>query len=311
MIHIRSQSIVKITIITIICIVIIFGVLYTIFSNIEDRNHVSHEQKEEAVIEVPNETEQAKEEEEVILQEDPVGDFLKEKIEKATKLFLTRDLKIVTLGDSLTEGVGDETKAGGYVGILKQHIAQDIYDVEIYNFGKRGSRSTSLLKRLKEEEIIQAIQNADIILITIGANDIMQVFKENFTKLTLEKFEKEQIDYENRLHDIFSQIKNINGEADIFLIGFYNPFHQYFSYIEELDLIVNSWNDVGRRVTEQYEHAYFIPIKDLFDDAPAHYFADDHFHPNHLGYKVIAERVLQYMSNVGENHVELESTGGS
>lgn len=310
MIHISRQTLIKTSILIVFIIFLLFTIGYNFYSERETKIVETHNQDKEVPHDTSNGEEINETEEEVLHKEDPVGDFLKEKIDKATTLLFTRDLQIVTLGDSLTEGIGDETNGGGYVGILERNMNQDMYEVKIDNFGKRGRRTTHLLKLLEEKEIVDSLENADVILITIGANDIMQVFKENFTKLTLEKFEQEQIQYENRLHDIFSKIKNINGEADIFLIGFYNPFHQYFSYIEELDLIVNNWNEVGLRVTKQYEHAHFIPLKDLFDDAPVNYFADDHFHPNHLGYQVIAERVLQYMSNVGENHVEMESAGG-
>lgn len=306
MIHINRHPLKKITFLLFILAGIF--IIYFSFSFERQTEEIeNHEQKEQIVDELndgkENKTEAA------VLQEDPVRDFLQDKIEKATNFFFTRDLQIVTLGDSLTEGVGDDTNKGGYVGILEHNLTHDEYVVEIHNFAKRGSRSTHLINKLKEDKVVQVLEKADIILITIGANDIMQVFKENFTKLTLEIFEQEQIHYENRLHKIFSQLKNINGEADIFLIGFYNPFHQYFSYIKELDHIVNSWNDVGLRVTKQYEHVHFIPLKDLFDDASVNYFADDHFHPNHLGYKRIAERVLQYLMNEGGNHVEMDSAG--
>ncbi len=84
--------------------------------------------------------------------------FYKIKLKRATNFFFTRDLQIVTLGDSLTEGVGDETNKGGYVGILEHNLNHDKYVVEIQNFAKRGSRSTHLINRLKEEEVVQVLE---------------------------------------------------------------------------------------------------------------------------------------------------------
>src|SRR5690606_1173010 len=116
----------------------------------------NHEQKEQIVDELndgkENKTEAA------VLQEDPVRDFLQDKIEKATNFFFTRDLQIVTLGDSLTEGVGDDTNKGGYVGILEHNLTHDEYVVEIHNFAKRGSRSTHLINKLKEDKVVQALE---------------------------------------------------------------------------------------------------------------------------------------------------------
>ena len=246
--------------------------------------------------------------EEVTFQENPVREFLSEQVRKAADFFFPQDLHLVTLGDSLTEGVGDEMNEGGYVGILESTLDQDDYEIDIHNFGKRGNRSDQLLARLEEEEIITALEDTDIILITIGANDIMQVFKENLTNITLEKFNEEQLYYEQRLHAIFTTLRNINEDAEIYLIGFYNPFEQYFSYIEELDIIVEGWNDIGRQVATQYDDSEFIPIKDLFENTSYNLIAEYNFHPNHLGYRLIADRVLQFIMNEGENNGEVEPT---
>ena len=37
-------------------------------------------------------------------------------------LFFPKDLNIVTLGDSLTQGVGDESKNSGYVGLIEDNL---------------------------------------------------------------------------------------------------------------------------------------------------------------------------------------------
>lgn len=245
------------------------------------------------------------------INEDPVKDFISEKLKKAVSFFFKQEINVVTLGDSLTEGVGDETNNGGYVGILDSTINQNKHIVQFQNYAKRGSRSGQLLERLEDEEVRTSIEHADIVLITIGANDIMQVFKDNFTKLTIDKFTSEQIRYEQRLEAIFSEINALNEECDIYLIGFYNPFKQYFADIEELDYIVQSWNEIGESITEQYDNTHFIPMKDLFDSTEINYLAEDNFHPNYLGYKMIAERILQYVMNEGDVNESTEQPAES
>jgi len=285
-------------------LIIIGGLIFFIFSN--EEKPVPPKSNEEIATEdelppAENEINEEKEnsEEAAVTSEDPVREFFSDKLKKAADFFFAQDVKVVALGDSLTKGSGDETKNGGYIGVLDDTLNAEQQQVEFQNFAISGSRSGQLLNRLEEEEVIYAVADADIVLITIGANDIMQVFKENFTDLTLEKFTSEQIRYEHRLESIFSRLREINGEADIFLIGFYNPFKQYFADIEELEYIVNSWNQIGKDVTNQFSHVHYIPIKDLFDHAEANYFSDDNFHPNSLGYKVMAERILQYVLNEG------------
>lgn len=127
----------------------------------------------------------------------------------------------------------------------------------------------------------------------------MKIFKENFTKLTLKQFTTAQTEYEKQLKHIFREILAINKQTEIYLLGFYNPFNQYFKEIKELDLIVERWNDVGKKIANQHASITFIPIKDLFDHPQSKLFSEDHFHPNKSGYERIAERVLHYLNIEG------------
>src|SRR5690625_159584 len=261
----------------------------------EVKQLLEEEQGKQEIVEEEEAEEEKEDVEDVLSREDPVREFLSEQLQKAIPSFFTQEVNVVTLGDSLTEGIGDETENGGYVGILESTINKEEHIVTVENFARRGSRSGQLLERLEDDEVIEAIEDAHIILMTVGANDIMQVFKENFTNLTLEQFTTEQIRYEQRLEAIFETIRSYNEDADLFLIGFYNPFQQFFPEIEELEYIVNSWNQIGSDVVERFDYAHFIPIKDLFDDMDISYLADDQFHPNHFGYRKIAERILEYV----------------
>src|SRR5699024_12550372 len=111
------------------------------------------------------------------------------------------------------------------------------------------------------------------------------VFKDNFTDLELEKFTSEQIRYEQRLNQILSKIQELNPDATTYLIGFYNPFREYFPEIDELEYIVNSWNDIGLDVTKQFENTNYIPMKDVFENSYIDVFTDDNFNPNQFCYE--------------------------
>ncbi|OEH56066.1 hypothetical protein AQ616_00680 [Oceanobacillus sp. E9] len=228
----------------------------------------------------------------------PFPKVINEAVQGTMNFLSTDETQIVAVGDSLTQGVGDETEQGGYVGILDRTINSTGYSAEFDNFGKRGNRTDQLLERLRNEQnLIDAIQESDIALVTIGANDIMQVVKENITSLDINDFQVEQVHYEQRLQDIFTEIREINPDSYIYLVGIYNPFKNYFEDIQELDMIVSNWNDTGISITDEYENSTFIPIEDLFNDTNnINLYADDNFHPNYEGYYRIAERVLNYMS---------------
>lgn len=246
--------------------------------------------------EVPDEETQTEENDSKLSEE--LREVFTGVIESARDLFLKENLDIVAIGDSLTQGVGDSTEKGGYIGILEGtfNSNDETARVEIENFGKRGNRTDQLLKRMESEEISNSINNADLVLITIGANDVMKVVKNNFTSLDYQDFVEAEEGYESRLHAIIQRIEELNPDAPVYLLGLYNPFNQYFTNIPELGQIMGDWNAISRGVINDYEQATFIPIRDLFEGSEEELlWEEDFFHPNERGYKKMAERVLEYI----------------
>ncbi|WP_394232105.1 SGNH/GDSL hydrolase family protein [Niallia oryzisoli] len=229
---------------------------------------------------------------------------IREVVEGTIRLF-KKDLRVVAIGDSLTQGVGDETESGGFVGILEHTFEDNHLNISVENYGKRGNRTDQLLERLENKEIESSIEKADTVMITIGANDIMKIVKSNLTNLTLEPFQEEREAYMDRLRNIFIKVNEINPDVQIYLVGFYNPFEEYFGDIDEFGVITDNWNDAGKSVTEEFENTAFIPVADIFDQTSTELLADDFFHPNTHGYKLIAQRVLE---NLNEVSIESETT---
>src|SRR5699024_350144 len=114
--------------------------------------------------------------------------------------------------------------------------------------------------------------------------------------LTMEPFNAEQKHYKKRLQAIIDKIQSVNAHADIYLIGFYDPFEQYFQHIQELDTIVNNCNDVSATIAADNDAVTCIPTADLLVDYEVALFADDQFHPNEIGYCRVARRVLEYIT---------------
>lgn len=244
---------------------------------------VSEQQLQDYTEAEPNETEE-------------FGNSVREAVKEALRIF-KKDTHIVAIGDSLTQGVGDETGNGGYVGILEQRLLDQNFQVTFDNFGKRGNRTDQLLDRLDDEDIVDSIEKADIVLITIGANDVMKIVRDNFMNLTVEPFNAERDPYGHRLSEILSRISAMNENAKIYLLGFYNPFERYFNDIEALDQIIMGWNNESLEAVNKYEQVDFIPMQDIFNQVNEPILADDNFHPNHEGYQMMADRVLEYLEN--------------
>lgn len=226
------------------------------------------------------------------------------------------DLNLVAIGDSLTEGIGDGKKEGGYVGLLSEKLTEQYpkLDVSSHNYGISGERSDQILKRIKEDEDLQkAIKDAQVITITVGGNDVMKTFKSKLLDITEEDFEEASEEYQERIQDMFDEIRSLNKDASIFVLGIYNPFYVYFPDITELQNVIIHWNDGTEKVVKQQQNAYFVPINDLLEKGDTaikeNYekkqnqllFKEDNYHPNEAGYGKMADRLFEQIVDEEKN----------
>ena len=297
----------KLLMITILILVITAGVIFTMNKQDQNLNQplISPENENEALIEEIDPEEDLITETEDIekKEEDNLSERISIAIQETVDKVFNRQVDIVAIGDSLTHGVGDATNGGGYVGILERSINQDREIASFDNFGVPGNRTDHLLKRLDNPEIQEGIEEAELVLITIGANDIMQVAKENITNLEIDDFVTERDLYETRLRDVLDKMQEINGNAAIYLLGIYNPFENYFGNIAELDMIVDAWNETGSSIAQEEENITFIPVIDLFTQPQENLFSEDNFHPNYEGYYLISKRVLEFITEKDDQDV--------
>lgn len=213
---------------------------------------------------------------------------------------LSGNIKIVAIGDSLTKGFGDKKKEG-YVGRVRALLEkrENISKVSVVNLAVVGDTTTNLLKTLHKEEVLTELKDADLIMMSIGANDLMKVVQENIFQLTLEPFRSEQQNYENRMRDILNIIRSTNKKALIAVIGLYNPFAEGLPDFPEIDTIISEWNEGTKNILAEDGGAIFVPVQDVFQKqgGPDLLYKDD-FHPNETGYTMIAEKVFETLENV-------------
>lgn len=218
--------------------------------------------------------------------------------EKVDLEFFKKDWKIVAIGDSLTKGIGDK-KGNGYLRFLKEDLSNEpiVDDLVIENLGIGGIRSDQLLSKIKQKEITETIDDADIVLITIGGNDLLHVVQNNFFRLSYQLFEQEQKEFKENLEQTINYINLVNKNSEVYVIGLYNPF-QWFGVLEEIDTIIQDWNAASQEVVKQYDRTNYIPIDDLFAVTGKQLlYEEDQFHPNEEGYRLIAERVFTHLQD--------------
>lgn len=245
--------------------------------------------------------------------------------ESSSEQIKTKELNLVAIGDSLTEGIGDSTGRGGYVPLVAELLESkdEIETVSTSNYGISGNRSDQILKRIKKDEKLQNdVKKADVIVLTVGGNDLMKVVRSTLLKVKEDSFIKPQKEYKERIEETFKELRSLNSDAPIYVFGIYNPFYLYFSEITEMQDIVDSWNETTQSVVEEERKAHFIPINDIlykggnqpelsedqkdtidssvndkkeskvFNDL---LFEEDNFHPNDSGYELMAQSLFDEM----------------
>lgn len=203
-------------------------------------------------------------------------------------------VQIVALGDSLTRGTGD-SEGKGYVGNLVADLEKKTTQkLSINNMGIKGLTSVQLASQVKEVEVQREVKNADIILITIGGNDLFRG-GQGLTNLSDQALQPVEAQYEQNLNSILSQIRSVNSTANIFMIGLYNPFIK-LENAEQTSKVVRAWNFKSAEISALYPKTVFVPTFDLFQLNVNQYLYTDQFHPNTEGYRLIAERVASLIT---------------
>lgn len=200
--------------------------------------------------------------------------------------------QILGLGDSLTRGIGD-TEGKGYINLLKEDLLINDSEVKLTNLAVSGATSTDLLKQLSEKGVIRSVSESNIIMITIGGNDLFR--SANLEDIQLSDVDTSQKLYLSNLNSILTSIRNENKDAHIYLLGLYNPFEN----LEQSELtskIVYQWNFKTQLLTLDYDNVTFVPVADIFQGNIGKLLYTDHFHPNHEGYRRISNRLLQLIA---------------
>ncbi|MCP9327850.1 SGNH/GDSL hydrolase family protein [Liquorilactobacillus satsumensis] len=185
----------------------------------------------------------------------------------AQKVVKKQQLKLVAVGDSLTQGVGDPTATGGYVSLIKQKLqAKQNIQVSTQNFGKAGDRSDQILARLEQQKKMQQqLRRADVIVMTVGGNDLMQVLQRNFSLLTSDQLASAlpsaEKTYTQKISQLLTKIRSYNQQAPIFLFSVYNPFYVYFPTLTKLQQYTTEWNKVTVATAAQQSRVYPINIE--------------------------------------------------
>ncbi len=209
-------------------------------------------------------------------------------------------LNIVALGDSLTAGTGDLI-GKGYVQRVREKLEQQMGKPVflLNNLAIPGYTSVQLLQDLALKKTKDALAEADIILFTIGGNDLFEGGEGLFNGPDQNEFNPEAAEARispglERVGQILGNIHDANPNALVIYTGLYHPFLD-LDPERKGSLVVQKWNDRVFAMMNSYPNAVMVPTYDLFERNLNKYLYTDHFHPNQDGYERIADRIAQIL----------------
>ncbi|NGQ95384.1 lysophospholipase [Brevibacillus sp. SYP-B805] len=200
-------------------------------------------------------------------------------------------LTVVALGDSLTRGAGDASGLG-YVGLVREALEKQRHQsLILHNLAINGQQSSGLLAQLEQPQIRRLVADADLIVFTIGGNDLFQQ-SGGVYQLDEKKLDAAMNSLTTNFGKILSQLRELNGKAPILYTALYNPFGDTEA-AQETAAPVLAWNGKAAEIASRVPGVMVVPTYDLFVQKENKYLYTDHFHPNHAGYQRIADRIMQ------------------
>jgi lysophospholipase L1-like esterase len=202
---------------------------------------------------------------------------------------LQQPLHVVTLGDSLAYGAGDEQHEG-LAGRLEEALRRRGITSETKNLGVNGAQTTDLLSRMKQDRVRRAVTNADTIVLSIGANDLFRLpgVRDQAMKEPLGLAET----ILQRLQTVVAELRTLNPDARIFLLGGYNPVPRH-PMARQIDRYVGYWDQALAATFEEDPLVEVVKMQDIV--SPQRLSRYDSFHPGAAAYEAAAERIAEML----------------
>ena len=220
----------------------------------------------------------------------------------------------LALGDSLAAGVIETNEIGtGYTDVLAEML-EDEGLLASYNkgFAYPGYKTEHILADLDKDvekpssetgenvSLLDEVKKADVITISIGANDVLgSVKRDEAGNISFEPSEiqraigKMVVNYEA----ILKRISQLNPTADVFVMGYYNPFPYATKLSTQLNMLVATLDDEVKRMAER-NGAYFVKVNEVIASDTATYLPNpENIHPSEAGYKALAEQFADPVVN--------------
>lgn len=215
----------------------------------------------------------------------------------------TIDKKVyyLALGDSIAAGVNASgTDNYGYSDYIKTYLEnRDLLETYINEFAVSGYRSIDLKRDIEDNKKLtindknitlkNALIKADIVTLSIGANDFFYYLNANYSDVYYHINESL-----NDVENLFKLVREYCKE-DIIVVGYYTPFESH-EKIDTMDEIIKFANKKLEELCNEYD-MYFVDVFELFKENPYLPNPND-IHPSIEGYEAISKEIIKVIDKI-------------
>ncbi|WP_165998578.1 cell wall-binding repeat-containing protein [Bacillus sp. Cs-700] len=206
----------------------------------------------------------------------------------------------LALGDSLAHGLQYDGKDGlSYADYIADYLT-DLDRLKQFNksYARSGLTTSEMLAMLQTNADLQlAIANTDLITISVGANDLLEVLKKDPNGLNDPAVASAILTKaRNNYGQIMSGIRKLNPDASIFLMGYYNSFYAYPKEQQDAVAYVTKELNKGIESIATASGSGFVPTYEAIAENYQAYLPNPlDVHPSQAGYQAIASEFWKQM----------------
>ncbi|ETP69878.1 lipolytic protein G-D-S-L family [Planococcus glaciei] len=208
---------------------------------------------------------------------------------------------LVALGDSITYGANlEDSGQSAY-----PHLIGEDAGFEVQNLAVSGWQTAQVMEALRgDQEYRQRVQDADVIAMTIGSNDLLEILRLAETNGAdnpgqVEVILRQELGNSVVFDEIGELIEEIQSltDAQILLYNIYNPFSPGNSMHQIGEALLPEVNATFREVTESYENVHLVDAYSAYNGKQEDYIIPGDIHPTEEGQAVLAEIGLEAIKN--------------
>ena len=202
-----------------------------------------------------------------------------------------RQINVALVGDSLAYGAGDEERKGIAGRIEPELRRRGVDRVVTTNLARTGATTSDLAKALQLPKSRQAIERADAIVLSIGANDIRSMLRGEAPLRSPLIVAGEVL---SNMEAIVADLRHINPDAHIMILGGYVPIADGRA-AEALEPLVAMWDIALMSRFEDDERVSVVRLSDIVN-RPERLSRNDSFHPGGEAYQETAQRIASLIA---------------